>query len=186
MHNDRDADAAGRFLSTPSLGITEPMDSSASRATRSPFNSLSRDHLIRAVGATELIYLSFNSLSRDHYFVPEIFDGKGSSTLLSTPSLGITRIETSRRVLAPKLSTPSLGITLRVVHVQRNEAVKTFNSLSRDHLSRALGGASVSCGRPFNSLSRDHVVKWSCHVMSPSSSDFQLPLSGSLGDPGTV
>jgi hypothetical protein len=80
---------------------------------------------------------------------------------LSTPSLGITRLRGHRcgEVLVP-LSTPSLGITLRPVWVTgirrkksrlstpsrgitlaetaKNilDAIKTFNSLSRDHRAR--------------------------------------------------
>ena len=85
-----------KFLSTPSLGITElvltgnsflrPIGSfqlplSGSRVparssgigraggTRGSFNSLSRDHMLvrkSALDAIQILYLTFNSLSRDH------------------------------------------------------------------------------------------------------------------------
>jgi hypothetical protein len=75
----------------------------------STFNSLSRDHSV-AWFLIGFLLATFNSLSRDHllHVLEEL-----SREALSTPSLGITSLETreapSFRTRA--LSTPSLGIT---------------------------------------------------------------------------
>ena len=95
------------------------------------FNSLSRDHKIFARSACRFHRVSFNSLSRDHTDATRCqiqqsraFNSlsrdhrpavprKVASSLLSTPSLGIT-IDTgtsTHPLCRPELSTPSLGIT---------------------------------------------------------------------------
>jgi hypothetical protein len=79
----------GKYLSTPSLGITARSCLPAGcRCRGRTFNSLSRDHDTKD-NLLLLLKIPFNSLSRDHEQVREL-GYKPYETLLSTPSLGIT------------------------------------------------------------------------------------------------
>jgi hypothetical protein len=143
-------------LSTPSLGITFVASVAQEGANEAAFNSLSRDHIISNASCEKLLW-----------------------DILSTPSLGITRIVKTLLRLRPP-----------------------FNSLSRDHLfvpaqthktqgdtfqlplSGSLGITRIIPFRTppppttFNSLSRDHHIV--PHLKSPRYfAFFQLPLSGS-------
>ena len=128
-------------LSTPSLGIT--------------------DHSAGSPGSVyQVRLLAFNSLSRDHSLrAPPLVHGP--LPVLSTPSLGITlrdvvlegmrelsgafnslsrdhnNVRIARaEVIKRFLSTPSLGIT-RVLRRQLDIlGLNAFNSLSRDHRAR--------------------------------------------------
>ena len=79
-----------------------------------------------------------------------------------------------RRLL---LSTPSLGIT-KVAEILKSMRMEwTFNSLSRDHW-RLMKPKGAKMAKTFNSLSRDHrVLRHARGTRLPS--NFQLPLSGS-------
>ena len=57
---------------------------------RKPFNSLSRDHLDSPNRAVGVVRQTFNSLSRDH-LIGSSSPRKSFNSILSTPSLGITR-----------------------------------------------------------------------------------------------
>ena len=59
-------------------------------------NSLSRDHSVQIVPESAKSTNTFNSLSRDHYF-HNVEKRERHMLMLSTPSLGITRIR--KRIL---------------------------------------------------------------------------------------
>ena len=145
----------------PLSGSLAALESGVDVTNVDAFNSLSRDHLRRCLSdADQHQQTAFNSLSRDHR---RYYDLPRSSLLprrlLSTPSLGITctilfspsEIETTYRsfqlplsgsrisrkgdfIRTQLLSTPSLGIT-SLSSSRPTPARKTFNSLSRDHVS---------------------------------------------------
>jgi len=105
---------------------------------RRTFNSLSRDHIRPDSKSLVMKTLeAFNSLSRDHMITRHSLKCSHTSSfqVLSTPSLGITKLERS--------------------HVHQI-FTGSFNSLSRDHeVSQAPPGSRFR-SRAFNSLSRDH------------------------------
>ena len=111
---------------------------------------------------------------------------RGSSTqemplLLSTPSLGITCPPPPPVHRGEKGTFNSLSRD-HVIEGPKSFAARvyTFNSLSRDHLQLCSAQYRESSTKPFNSLSRDHLSPSYRPEAPGHSSDFQLPLSGSL------
>ena len=102
---------------------------------------------------------SFNSLSRDHFLAnhsPDIGLEVVDFQLPLSGSHVLLHFEWSMLYVTP-LSTPSLGITKQTSFRTSAIAVKSFNSLSRDHGAVTERAARPpSSGKPFNSLSRDH------------------------------
>ena len=129
----------GKYLSTPSLGITAITHHPRSRARESTsFNSLSRDHV---EGSSVLRpcarNFAFNSLSRDHSRSKDRGIASGGRRFQLPLSGSQTPIITGPPKEVLKLSTPSLGITcVPPTSSESRCGCSTFNSLSRDHRAR--------------------------------------------------
>ena len=164
-------------LSTPSLGITRlPRHRVFHPST--PFNSLSRDHMVVREGPETPWFLDFQLplsgslrlIPDSHLYGPHNFqlplsgshDGARSKSRCGSPFNSLSRDHELRNPVSPilaldnELSTPSLGITFRWVAKEDACEKCTFNSLSRDHFTRV-----------------------QVRLVNGDTIDFQLPLSGS-------
>ena len=144
--------------------------------------------------------LAFNSLSRDHLIVLCHLVARRSSSF-QLPLSGSLTLGLAEPFKPQRLSTPSLGITRAPTDIV-SQLARTFNSLSRDHISHTAHSRDSSGGstfqlplsgshsvvrlkliqkavKAFNSLSRDHFTIYEFGLLSAAEYDFQLPLSGS-------
>jgi len=75
---------------------------------------------------------------------------------------------------------PLSGSRSRHISVVGGQGIRSFNSLSRDHVMFVTLTPCLASSRPFNSLSRDHKLKkYRPDVIRLALDNFQLPLSGS-------
>jgi len=176
--------AAATTLSTPSLGIT-PEKSSELKHQPKSFNSLSRDHSLGKGGLPRRL----RHLPITNFQLPlsgSLAAGSTSCpsrrTTLSTPSLGITELcDLTELHHQLRFQLPLSGSHHRRLtrSSAKEQILRTFNSLSRDHRRDPAAGARRA--------ERQHCLSTpslgiTCKQGSrggTSARFFQLPLSGS-------
>ena len=169
------------ILSTPSLGITGCRSSTVLRPTGSPFNSLSRDHVIRPrhviIAKT---FRAFNSLSRDHRSGRKCSSGVVDSRNFQLPLSGSLSLDSgssrARRLLfqLPLSGSPSI---ISFAHEQGKYLLLSTPSLG-------ITGAPAAAAAGAVSLIFQLPLSGSPSLLGRKSSQgfrlsFQLPLSGS-------